>query len=333
MDASIIYESFKSLSTLEPSQEGYHIIHLPACQHKLGISNEKYPIFFIKTTDEKPIIPDLNLDILSVDYNQDCTLIDDNHKRHSGTYSLLTLRNTEPTLQRYFIEICLLILEKLREEPSRRELATEVDDLIAIFTAIKAKGKKTVQGLWAELLVIETSKYPEVLINAWHSSPSAKYDFTLGGDKIEVKSTSGDERVHHFSIDQLLHTAHSHLVIASTFVRESGQGFGGLCINDLYQKICKRVLNADSRFKLQKVMAETIGRDYTKLNSEFFDYVSARDTMAFYDSDNVPRISREDVPTEVSKVEFDSNLSGVLDIKSDPEAKDFSSSALYRSIL
>jgi len=273
MDAKIIYECFKSLLTLEPSVEGYHIIHLPNCRHKLGVSNEKYPIFFIRTTDEKPIIPDLSLDIFSVDYNQDCTLIDDNLKRYSGTYSLLTLRNTEPALQRYFIEICLLILEKFKEEPSRKELATEIDDLIAIFTAIKTKGKKTVQGLWAELLVIETSKYPDVLINAWHSSPSAKYDFTLGGDKIEVKSTSGEERIHHFSIDQLLHTAHSHLVIASTFVRESGHGFGGLSINDLYQNICKRVLDVDSRFKLQKVIAETIGRDYAKLDSEFFDYV------------------------------------------------------------
>ena len=333
MDASIIYERYKVLASLEPNQQGYNVIHLPNCQHKLGVSNDKYPIFFIKTSEEKPVIPDLNLDILSVDYNQECTLIDDNHERYSGIYSLLTLRNTEPTLQQYFIEISLLILEKLREEPSRRELATEVDDLIAIFTAIKAKGKKTVQGLWAELLVIETSKYPEVLINAWHFQPNAKYDFTLGPDKLEVKSTSGDERVHHFSIDQLLPTTNSRLIIASTFVRESGQGFGGLCVNDLYKKICTRVLNADSRFKLQMVIAETIGRDYSKLNSEFFDYTSAKDTLAFYESENVPRISREQVPSAVTKVEFDSNLSGVLDIKSDPAAKNYSSSQLYRSIL
>ena len=216
--------------------------------------------------------------------------------------------------------------------PFRRELSIQIDDLVAIFTALREKGKKTVQGLWAELLVIEKSLHPEVLINAWHNAPKAKYDFTLGYDKLEVKSTSGDERVHHFKIDQLLPSEHSNLLIASVFVRESGSGLGGLCIMDLYDKICSRVTNIDSRLKMQKVMGETIGNDYSKLNSEFFDYVTAGDTLAFYDSVNIPHIERDNVPAQVTKVEFDCNISGVLDVKSDPAGKDYSKCPLYRSL-
>ena len=83
---------------------------------------------------------------------------------------------------------------------------------------------------------------------------------------------------------------------------------------------------------MQKVMGETIGNDYSKLNSEFFDYVTAGDTLAFYDSVNIPHIERDNVPAQVTKVEFDCNISGVLDVKSDPAGKDYSKCPLYHSL-
>ena len=64
-------------------------------------------------------------------------------------------------------------------------------------------------------------------IRSYYDSPAAKYDFTLGRDKIEVKSTSSEERIHHFSLDQLNPSPNSRLLIASVIVRESGQGNGG----------------------------------------------------------------------------------------------------------
>ena len=258
MDAKQIYKSFQSLSRKTDADNAFNVLTLPGSQHKLGVSNEGYPMFFVKTSAEKPDVHDMHLDIFTVEYNQKCTLKEQGQDISTDVYSILTLQNSDEPLQRYFIEISLLILEKLREVPSRRELSIQIDDLVAIFTALREKGKKTVQGLWAELLVIEKSLHPEVLINAWHNAPKAKYDFTLGYDKLEVKSTSGDERVHHFKIDQLLPSEHSNLLIASVFVRESGSGLGGLCIMDLYDKICSRVTNIDSRLKMQKVMGETI---------------------------------------------------------------------------
>lgn len=332
MDAKLVYESFKALSRVTAEDNAVNVLPLPDSHHKLGVSCEGYPIFFVKTSTEKPDVHDLHLDIFSVEYNQKCTLKEGGQEASSDIYSILTLQNCDEPLQRYFIEISLLILENLCEVPSRRELSIQIDDLIAIFTALREKGKKTVQGLWAELLVIERSRHPEVLINAWHNAPKAKFDFTLGYDKLEVKSTSGDDRVHHFTIEQLLPSEHSHLLIASVFVRESGGGPGGLCIRDLYDRICKRVTNIDSRLKIQKVLGETIGNDYSKLDSEFFDYATASDTLAYYDSESIPHIDKTYVPASISKVEFDCNISGVLDVMSDPAAKDYSKYPLYRSL-
>lgn len=332
MDAKQIYESFKSLSRVTLEENAFNVLSLPDSHHKLGVSSEGYPMFFVKTSTEKPDIHDMHLDIFTVEYNQKCTLKEQGQEVSSDVYSIMTLQNCDESLQRYFIEISLLILEKLHDVPSRRELSIQIDDLVSIFTALREKGEKTVQGLWAELLVIEKSLYPDVLINAWHNAPKAKYDFTLGYDKLEVKSTSGDIRVHHFSIDQLLPSEHSHLLIASVFVRESGAGLGGLCIKDLYDRICTRVTNTDSRLKIQKVIGETIGNDYSKLDSEFFDYATASDTLAYYDAENIPHIDKTLVPAPISNVEFDCNIEGVYDIKSDPAGKDYSIYPLYHSL-
>jgi len=186
--------------------------------------------------------------------------------------------------------------------------------------------------LWAELLVIERSLHPETLINVWHNSPTAKYDFTMGRDKIEVKSTSAEERIHHFSLDQLNPSPNSRLLIASVIVRESGQGLGGLSVRNLYERICTRVTVVNARLQLYSVMAETIGSDLAKLENTFFDYTEASDTLAFFNAADVPHIDKDTVPPFVSEVKFTSNLSHLIDIQNADSEFDRSNSPLYKSL-
>ena len=84
--------------------------------------------------------------------------------------------------------------------------------------------KKALQGLWAELLVIERSKSPAYLLQSWHVSPNDKFDFNDGIDKIEVKSTRNVRRIHTFSLEQLHPNVNANLLIASVFVIETGHG-------------------------------------------------------------------------------------------------------------
>lgn len=71
----------------------------------------------------------------------------------------------------------IMMFDRMPEIPSKREIAIEVENLISIFSAMTCPPRKKIQGLWTELLVIEQSYKPEVLIKAWHESPTAKYDF------------------------------------------------------------------------------------------------------------------------------------------------------------
>lgn len=333
MDAISLYNQFKGLATSPEEGNAFNVVGLPGMGHKLGISTERFPTFFVKTSLEASSIPNITLELLSVQYNLPCKVVEESVEPQDDVFSIITLQSADENLQRYFIEIILMVLSKLPASPSCRELSYEVENIISIFTSLTETSHDKVQGLWTELLVIERSSHPDTLISAWHSSPDSKYDFTMGRDKIEVKSTAKENRIHRFSLDQLSPSANSNLLIASAFVRESGEGEHGLSIRDLYNCICSRVTGINTALKLYTVMAKTIGKDLRKLDSEFFDYTTACDTLLFYDARNIPRINKDHVPEFVTGVKFDSDLTHISDILSPDSDFDINGSTLYKSLI
>lgn len=332
MYKNLLFNQFKQLVRGSAESEHFNVISLPELDHKLGVSNEGFPKFFVCTNSSISSTPNIVREILSVEYNLPCTLVEDNNEQNEDFYTIITLRNLDEPLQAYFIDIFVMMLKKLPPIPSKRELSIEIESLITIFSALTKTPIKEVQGLWAELLVIEQSLHPETLIQAWHDEPSTKYDFTMGRDKIEVKSTSSEERIHRFSLDQLNPTPNSQLLIASVIVRDSAKCSGGLSVRNLYDKICSRVTALNARLKLSSIMAKTIGNDYKKIDNVFFDYVGACDTLAYFDYNDVPRIRKSEVPEFVFDVKFHSNLSHLTDIKNTKSVFDRSTSSLYKSL-
>lgn len=327
-----LYSRFTAIQSQSAVGDRFNVISISGMSHKLGASTEGFPKFFVRTNSSASAVQNVVREILSVEYNVPCQIKDDGSIIQDGLYSIITLRSLDQPLQSYFIEIFTLMLQRLPFEPSCRELAIEVENLIAIFSALVQPPKKKIQGLWAELLVIEKSTSPETLITAWHSAPTAKYDFTSGRDKIEVKSTSSEERVHRFSLDQLNPGEHSNLVIASVIVRESGPAFDGLSLKGLYQRICERVSDVGAQIKLYTIIANTIGSDIDKFDSLCFDYTGASDSLAFFDYHDVPSISKDCIPSNVAEVRFTSDLSGLIDIRDPESVYDLSESPLFDSI-
>lgn len=332
MNENKIKEQFQKLEVHSSGEESYKVITLPELQHKLGKSDEGYPKFFICVNESTSQVKNIVREFLTVEYNQVCR-VESEEGQIKNTYAIITLRSLEWTLQSSFLDIVLLMLNNMQSLPSSKELAVEVENLITIFSAIENPPVKKMQGLWGELFVIEQSKYPEVLVNAWHSSPNAKFDFTLGRDKIEVKTTSSENRIHMFSLDQLNPSSNSRLLIASITVRESGQGNGGKSIRNLFDSIYAKVTGNKERLHLYEVMAVTIGRDISKLDSVFFDYTEAVDTLDFFRAQDIPHIAKKCVPAGVTEVKFASNLAEVPTAFSLECVKDYKNSPLFKSVM
>ena len=296
------------------NEDFFEIAPLPLTKnHKIGISQLEQPMFFIKCEDSNKVKAiDCNLEFISVQFNRKCQLKNNKNKIEEGVYTIISLKTNSVDLQEYFLEVIYLIIIKLSDKPNLKDLKSEVEKLINLFSKFSKPALKTIQGLWAELLVIEQSSNPDYLIKAWHSSTKDKFDFNDGSDKIEIKSTSRSRRIHSFSIEQLNQNKNSNLIIVSVFTIETGIGKNTFGLIELIEK---KIKDRDSSFRLNEIIAETLGQDFEKSFEVFFDYQSAIDSLKFYDSKSVPKISYNNIPTEVTNVKFDCDLTDITELK------------------
>jgi hypothetical protein len=323
-----IFKIFQDLKNEIPSKiDGFTIANLPKIKnHKIGLSKDGLPLFFIKCeneTNEKAL--DYNLESISIQFNQKCQLLSNDKKIADGVYTVIALKTDSIDLQEYFLNILYFVILKLPETTKLKELKIEVEKLVSLFNKFSKLPTKTIQGLWAELLVIEQSSNPEYLVKAWHFSPTDKFDFNDGIDKVEVKSTAKSRRVHSFSLEQLNPNKNSNLIIASAFVIETGIG---KTIFDLVKLIDLKVKNNDLIFQVNEVLVQTLGSDFEKAFEVYFDYQLAIDSLAFFDSELVPKIESSAIRQEITNIHFDSDLSQIEETK---EIK--TNSLLHKSLM
>ncbi len=319
MQPQSVFTLFQELKYQNPTQkEGFEVFSLPAFNnHKIGISASGQPVFFIKCEDEinaKPLGTELAF--ISVQFNCKCQLnikqTFDENTLSEGYYTVISLKTDTAGLQEYFLEIVFFIIKKVTDTPKLKELKIEVEKLINLFSKFSKPPTKTIQGLWAELLVIEQAKKPDYLITSWHKASTDKFDFYDGIDKIEVKSTAKSTRIHSFSIEQLSPNESAKLIIASVFVVETGTG---KTIFDLLDLIQQKIIDKSLYFNLNEILGQTLGADLEKAFEVFFDYQQGIDSLAFFDSKNILKIEPQFVPKQVSNIRFDSDLTDIKPLK------------------
>lgn len=312
-EAFRLYDQIRKFSETT-TENRYHVVSLPNKLHKLGVSEEGFPKFFVDTSDNN-LMQNLNAELLSVEYNVLCNIIEGEEITDDHYFSIITLRSENEQFQKMFIDVFLMMLDTLPVKPSNIALASKIESLLSIFAKLKRHPVHKLQGLWAELLMIDQSKNPTIIARSWHSIPNSKYDFNLGGDKVEVKSTQSENRVHHFSLDQLNPSPNSKLLICSVIVRESAKGSNGLSVFDLYDRIIPRINDSEIRMHISEVIAETLGSDFYNAQKKYFDYIEASDRLALFNYIDVPKIAKNDVPQHVTEVRFSSDLTHLKDVR------------------
>jgi hypothetical protein len=323
-----IFKIFLDLKTQSADfGDSFKVSSLPLSRnHKIGVSQSEQPMFFIKCADTANVRSiDSNLEFISVQFNRNCLLESGNNIIEEDVYSIISLKSDSIELQKYFIEIVYLIIKKISDKPLLKDLKIEVDKLINLFSKFSKPPVKTIQGLWAELLVIEQSSTPDYLIRAWHNSTTDKFDFNDGTDKLEIKSTSKSRRIHTFSNEQL--STNANLIIVSVFAVETGIGKN---IFGLIELIEKRIKDEDLCFRLNEIIAQTLGKDFEKSFDVFYDYQLAVDSIKYYYSEIVPSLNSLSIPTQITSIRFDCDLTDVPDVQS-CKNKSLLHSSLFRN--
>lgn len=306
-----VFKIFQELKKESPkNSDSFAIASFPTIKnHKLGISRNGQPMFFIKCdVNTKAKSLDTNLEFISVLYNRKCQLINKKGKIQEDIYTVISLKSDSDYLQEYFLKIVFVLIKNISEKPLLKDLKIEIEKLIKLFSKFSRPPLKTIQGLWAELLIIEQSKNPDYLIQSWHSSTTDKYDFNDGNDKIEVKSTAKSRRIHNFSLDQLTPNLSSKLIVISIFAIETGTG---TTVFDLVENIEKKIKDKNLVFRVNEMVAVTLGNEFEKSFDIFFDYKFAVDNIKYYNSYDIPTINRTDIPSNITNIRFDSDLTNV----------------------
>jgi hypothetical protein len=184
--------------------------------------------------------------------------------------------------------------------------------LIALFRAITEPSKKSVRGIWAELFLINQSSNPELLVRSWRAAPDDQFDFSYGGQRIEVKSSAGRRRVHHFSHEQLHPPQGAQVIVVSLFVERAG---AGTSVGELTQSVRDLVAGDAALIShVDQVVFETLGQAWNNALSERFDSQLASQSLSAFSADLIPRFPRE-LPTGLTDVHFQADLTGIASLE------------------
>lgn len=276
--------------------------------HRIGVTEKGQPVFFIKTIETNKNFLNVRLQLIELRFNQKCELISESNGKEQGVYSTATLKTDSEELTEYFLTTIEPLLKKIGNNPASSIVKREFDKLIDLFKNITNPPKKTIQGLWAEMFFIEQSKNIDYTIRSWHISPNEMYDFNDGNDKIEIKSTSSNKRTHRFNQSQLNKMRNTSVFVGSVFVLETDLGKS---INNLFESIKTKTNDDELIDKVNRVIAETLGKDIERIYDSFYDYSFAKNTKAFYSIDDIPKIKSKNIPKTIFNIKFDCDLEGL----------------------
>lgn len=132
--------------------------------HKIGISYEGFPIFFIASSNISSL-SNIKLDLISIQFNQLCRLkLSNTDKPIENYYTIVALQTENVDYINYFIDVVEIVLSKLGNYPTQKQLHDEIQKLVDLFRCFNLPPQKTIQGLWAELFVISIASNPEYLL-------------------------------------------------------------------------------------------------------------------------------------------------------------------------
>lgn len=273
---------------------------------KIGVNYLGFPVILISSKFDQTHFSQKNIKLKYIElrHNLECK-VSENGKSKIDNYSVIIFKSNEETLLNYFLGIAQSLLNSLSNKPTQKEIFETFKNFVEIFRSLTETPTKTIQGLWAELILIEQSKNPETLINYWHNIPEEKFDFNADTEKIEVKSSSNLERIHFFSSEQLNPPADSQIIVVSIYTKQMANG---LTILELIERINKRITQIEIKEKVFRIVSRTLGNTFQHSIDIKYDYNLALNSLRFYRHQDISKVERINIPIKVSNVKFKSDL-------------------------
>jgi hypothetical protein len=300
--------TFSGLSTPHTGGVGESFSAAPVAgaSHRIARDTKGWPALLLATSPTRDRSARICLEHLDVQHAVRCRITSVSGGAEDGTFTVIRCTNADDELTRYFLRAIDPILRSLGPAPSTTAVSRAIVNLVELFRALTQPPAKSVSGLWAELILIRNSGDPASLLEAWRATPEDRYDFSSGTHRIEVKSSAQRERIHHFSLEQLLAPKGCRLIVASLFVERAGAGASlGELIDEIRDLMAAR---PDLQQRLDQVVASTLGSALRQSIDERFDRELACESIRLLAGESIPTIPIP-LPLGILDVHFRADLS------------------------
>lgn len=226
-----------------------------------------------------------------------------------GDFTMLTLKTKHKLMGNIFTSLCVNLIELIGEEPPYDQVVYVVKSLRELFLNFLRRPTHNEIGLWGELFVISQASNIENAIDSWHLNPSDTFDFNDGTNKMEVKTTTQNQRIHTISLNQVLKSIESNSLVCSIMTSKIDLGKDIIDLKDLIDN----KLNHQYRQKLNDKIIKASGdkwEDYTNK----YDFNTAINSMEYYNAFDIPKIEPTSLDPNISNVKFSVNLELIKNI-------------------
>ena len=271
-------------------------------------------LLYVSPTRSAVSPPPTLLSHLAVQYDVRCRVSRPDQPSEESIFTLIRCLSSEPILMAKFLDVMEVVVRAIGGTPTADRVRRAIGDLVELFRSLERPPLKSVRGVWAELFVIANSHDPRRLAPAWHATPGEAFDFSEGGDRIEVKAVAGSSRAHYFSLDQIYPPREARVLIVSLFVEALA---GGTAIKNLLDTVRRRLaLYPELALRIETLIAHGLGKSWAPAMEESFDWQRAVDSIQFLEPHAIPAVPRE-LPREVTEVRFRSDISASASLNVD----------------
>lgn len=310
-----LIDLYDTLSLPENNSKVFNAIPIPEYSNfRVAIDFEGNAVLLLTVSKR---IKDLSLKnfrlkYLQLEQNLECKIYE-NGSIKLQTFTVITFRCSDRNLQEYFLRISETLVKTIGQNPSQQQVIDSLKKFVEVFKTLTDSPTNTVNGLWAELFLIESSSNPKSLLNYWHNQPEEKFDFNAGTERIEVKSSSNFERKHIFSAEQLNPPSDTQVLIASIFLKQHNSGYN---IQQLIKRISEKIdYDFETADKLYSIVFRTLGSSLEHSIGLKFDYEIAQQSLRFYKHQDIDKIEEIHIPNNVSEVKYKSDLSSIKPVE------------------
>lgn len=305
MEIDKLYQTLKTID--KPVGNSYNVIKVENSYY--GISKEGYITFISESGNQYARPSSQQTKHLFLGTNMKCSLkMDDG--LYEGIYNVLVCFESNYEAIISFLQLTN-VYSKSRKD-SAINIKTFFETLKNLFSNKQQLPLLELQGLFGELYFMEYIQNEKFDISDyWQSREKMKFDFSITDyKKIEIKTTTGDSRVHKFRHEQLVSDIYDTWIV-SIMLRKDDQG---LSLYELSESIKK---NNPMNLNLHTRIANLLN-NYTKeeLEQIKFNENYIKNNIGFYRTSNIPKF-QEKQPKGVYNTEYDSDLSNIE--KSDKE--------------